>query len=165
MPFVPREEISTSYLNNYSSCPSTYIMSSIINNSVVRQVGGHQQCVNVLSLEAFHVGLGKVGVQIPRQVVIAGRELEAGCQVAYPLVRCRHRRQDWSVVAGTVPEYRAGIQIKEYVMICIWNFNLTVAMMTCLRRWRLFIVRIVEDVRLNRKTYINMVCTLACGFW
>lgn len=38
----------------------THIMRPIVNDGVVWQVGGHQQCVYVFGSEAFHVRLGEV---------------------------------------------------------------------------------------------------------
>lgn len=83
-------------------------MGPVVNDGVVWQVGGHQQRVYVFGLEAFHVSLGEVGVQVARDVVVARRELEAGGEVAYAFVRRRHRRQNRCVVAGAVSKYRAG---------------------------------------------------------
>lgn len=62
-------------------------MSSVIIDCVVWQVGGHQQGVYVFGPEAFHISLGKVGVQVTCQIVVTRGELKTRCQVAYALVR------------------------------------------------------------------------------
>lgn len=90
-------------------------MRSVVNDGVVRQVGGHQQRVYVFGLEALHVSLGEVRVQVPRDVVVPRGELEARGQVAYTLVGCWHGGQDWGVVARAVSEYWAGTGIKDIV--------------------------------------------------
>lgn len=64
----------------------THVVRSLINDSVVWQVGGHQQRMYVLRFEALHVGFGKVRVQIPGDVVVAGGELEPRRQVTYALI-------------------------------------------------------------------------------
>lgn len=52
-------------------------MRSVVDDGVVWQVGGHQQCVYVFSPKTLHVSLGEVGVEVPRDVVVAGREFES----------------------------------------------------------------------------------------
>lgn len=52
-------------------------MRPVVNDGVVWQVGGHQQCVDVFSPKTLHVGLGKVRVEVSRDVVVAGREFES----------------------------------------------------------------------------------------
>lgn len=59
----------------FASC--THIMSPVVNDGVVRQVGGHQQCVDVFGPKALHIGLSEVRVEIPRKVVVAGCKLES----------------------------------------------------------------------------------------
>lgn len=84
----------------------THIVRSIIDDRVVRQVGGHEQRMYILCLETFHVGFGQVGIQVSRQVVVAGREFEPRSQITYTLVRSRYGGQDRRMVAGAVSEYR-----------------------------------------------------------